>query len=176
LRKNDGDGKAEWTAQQNIYRWLVETAKGVPVEALFIVAIIRDWQNSGKLRDPLYPPSPIIKIPIEMWSMEQTEAYLHDRINEHRRAEMLDGFEGTLPYCSAEERWERGRVFKIKKKGGVRAVKIFETLEEAEAYLTTLAPGYVIQLEEGSNVRCENNYCQVAEFCDQFKEIQAAKA
>lgn len=172
LRQNDGFGKSEWIAQQNIYRWLVEKNKGIPVEALYIVAIIRDWQNSGTLRDTMYPPSPIQKIPVEMWSMDETEKYIHDRINTHRQADMVNGFDGELPDCTPEERWERPTKFRVKKKGGKRASRVFASQFDADAFMASSPDTYEVEIEEGENVRCEGNYCQVAAFCSQFARMK----
>lgn len=172
VNQNDGEGKFEWEAQQNIYRWLVETVKGVPVRSVSIVAIIRDWQNSGPLRDPMYPPAPIVTIPLKMWTLQETEQYIRERINAHRMAEMVHAIGGEVAECTEEERWYRGDKFKIKRIGGKRASKICSTQNEADQYMATLPEGYEIEHEKGSNVRCENNFCQVAEHCSQFAKIK----
>lgn len=170
----EGD-KHEWIAQQNIYRWLVEKTKNIKVRSISIVAIIRDWQNSGIKRDPFYPPSPIVVIPLEMWTMEQTEEYIRERINIHRLAEMNIELGLEVPECSAAERWERDKAFKVKKIGGKRATKVFSTRLEAEQFMATLSGGYEIEEQEGSNIRCDSDYCQVARFCSQYAAIKAGK-
>ena len=44
---------------------------------------------------------------------------------------------------------------------------VFDSEEEAKA---SLEEGYVIEERKGKASRCEGNYCNVAEFCSQYKE------
>ena len=162
----------EWTAQQNIYRWLVETVKKIPVEELWIIAILRDWSTSAAKRDPLYPPSPIVPVPIELWSMEQTESFIRERINSHRTAEMSMDLTNSLPECSAHDRWERGSQYKIKRIGGKRAIASFPTEALALERLDSLPADHIMEFVEGESIRCEGNFCRVRDFCDQYARMK----
>lgn len=171
----DGDGtKPEWEQQLNIQAHLVEESKGIPVTSLNICAIVRDWQRSKAQVDPLYPPAPVVMVPIPLWSKEEREFYLKSRVQAHREAEMLIELGLPLPECSAHDRWEIGTKWAVKKKGGKRAVRTLPSLEEAEAILSTM-PDHIIEHRPGRSARCEGNFCGVADWCDQFAAVKKAK-
>ena len=65
--------KPEWEQQQNIYRYLIERAKGKPVKGLKICALIRDWSRRDAQNKPDYPQAPIQVVDIPMWTMERTK-------------------------------------------------------------------------------------------------------
>jgi hypothetical protein len=67
--------------------------------------------------------------------------------------------------------WEKPTTYAIKKEGGMRAKSVHRTLEEAEAVLTK---GYILEVREGERTRCEK-YCQVSQFCSQYKEYLSTK-
>jgi hypothetical protein len=71
-----------------------------------------------------------------------------------------------LPLCSAKERWQQDSRFALKKEGSERATKVFDSEAEAKA---SLKEGYVVEERKGKASRCEGNYCNVAEFCSQYK-------
>ena len=68
--------KIDWELQLNIYAWLVEKVKQVPVKKLEIVAIIRDWSRRDAAIKEAYPDAPIKVIPIALWSFELREEHL----------------------------------------------------------------------------------------------------
>ena len=57
--------------------------------------------------------------------------------------------------------------------GRKSAVKLLDSQEEAEEFMSKLrGEGYSIAYRNEDNIRCENNYCQVSEFCTQFRSIK----
>jgi len=48
--------KPEWEQQLNIYAWLVQKNKQVPIKSLQIVGILKDWSKREAERKPEYPP------------------------------------------------------------------------------------------------------------------------
>ena len=169
--------KPEWIQQQNIYR-LMASVNGVPVEKLKIVAIFRDWSKMAASRQRDYPAEQVRVFDLPVWSDEETEAFIAERLRVHKAAET------ELPLCTAEERWERGPKFALMKKGAKRAVSLHETESEAEAEKFNLeiqppAKGkkpaeYFIESRECQWIRCEH-YCPVAPYCTQFREYMEAK-
>ena len=47
--------------------------------------------------------------------------------------------------------------------------RVLDSEAEAKALLLKEKEGYVIEVREGKASRCEGNYCNVAEFCSQYK-------
>ena len=121
-----------------------------------------------------YPEAPITIIPIELWSDEQQDQYISDRVKLHQDAEFERLTGGSLPLCSDLERWARPSTWIVKKIANKRAMRVFDLEEEAQQYFqdNDLDNKHCVEERKGKNVRCESDYCGVAQWCDQFKAIQ----
>ena len=158
--------KKEWEYQLNIYAWLVERVKKSPVDSLEIVAIIRDWKRWESEVKKDYPDAPIKVIPITLWPYEQREKFVQQRIHVHADAMFQYQTGGDLPLCTADEMWEKPTVWAVKKPGAARAKSLHHT--EADA-IKAAGGDLEIELRRGERTRCQN-YCQVRDFCSQWKE------
>lgn len=172
------NGKDEWDAQLNIQRYLLEK-NGIEVEKLWIIAIARDWNKSGLMRDPQGYPPRVAKIEIPMWSMQKTEDYIMSRMVAH--------FGKNTPQCTPKECWEKPTQFALMKKGRKSAVRVLDSYSEAMGYAddkgfvewqATLPDGqpepiltgdHYIEERIGDRNRCKD-YCDVADFCQQYKD------
>jgi hypothetical protein len=163
--------KADWTSQLNIYAWLVQTTKGIPVSSLEIVAIIRDWAKREADRKDDYPQAPIVTIPITLWSMEESESFIRKRIDQHADALMSSETGSDLPKCSPEDMWERQSAWAVKKIKGVRAKSVHYSEEDANKALEVAGKEYAIEFRPGERVRCQN-YCAVSQFCEQWAQYR----
>ena len=159
--------KKDWERQLNIYAWLVERVKQSPVSKLEIVAIIRDWKMWEADVKKDYPDAPIKAIPIELWPYEQREAFVKDRIHLHAEAMFAAQTGGDLPKCNAEDMWEKASVWAVKKPGAARAKSLHHTESDA---IKAAGDDLEIEFRPGERTRCAN-YCQVRDFCDQWKEF-----
>jgi hypothetical protein len=158
-------GKPEWDKQLNFYAWLVEQCKDISVGKLQIVAVLRDWQRKKAEVDSQYPQAPIVMVDIPLWTKEERDEYVRGRVKIHQDAEFQRLTGGDLPLCSGEERWKKEDSFAVKKSGNKRAIRVFDSMEQAEEYMKD---GMEIEVRKGKCVRCEDNYCKVADFCDQY--------
>jgi len=162
--------KVEWEQQLNIYAWLVETVKkDTHVTDLGIVAIIRDWSRREAAKNPDYPQAPVKEIPIKLWPYQEREEYISHRLSLHSACEFAIEAGEDLPDRTPDEMWERPTTYAIKKKGGVRAIKVYEIKEEAEAALD--AKTQELEVRPGSRTRCEN-FCSVNTYCQQWRDYQ----
>lgn len=166
--------KIEWEQQLNIYAWLVEKTKNVPVTDLAIVAIIRDWSRREAATREGYPEAPIKEIPIKCWTHEEREQFILHRIAQHSACEFAMETGADLPECSAEDMWERPTVYAVKKKGGVRAKSLHETEQHARLALEKAGKDHEIEVREGERVRC-SNFCPVNNYCAQYRAYQEAR-
>jgi len=99
--------KDDWVSQLNMYAYLVETLKPeTKVDKLQVIAILRDWSKS-KTKTKNYPPSPIAKIDLPLWSYEERDKFFRSRVALHQEAHGSHDLGGTLPECTEEERWVR---------------------------------------------------------------------
>lgn len=165
------NGKEDWEKQLNVYAFLVEINKKVPVKNLQIVAIIRDWNAREATYKENYPKAPIIVIPIPLWPMEQRLAYIKSRISAHSDASFAHETDEELPDCTPSEMWEKQASYAVIKTGNIRAKAVYASMEEAEAGRKELkdADKYEIQTRPGERTRCAN-YCQVNKFCSQYRK------
>ena len=75
-----------------------------------------------------------------------------------------------LPECTAEERWERPIKYAVKKEGRKSALRVLDSLKDAENYMAEkkLFAKHFVETRQGESVRCES-YCAVQPFCNQYK-------
>jgi hypothetical protein len=164
--------KVEWEQQLNIYAWLVEKVRNVKVLDLGIVAIVRDWNRRDAANREGYPEAPIKELPIKLWSYEDREAFVLDRIAQHSACEFSMETGEALPPCTPEQMWEKPTVYAVRKKGGVRAKSLHETSEAAEEALGGLGKDYELDVRLGERTRCAN-FCSVNQWCVQWRDYQA---
>lgn len=165
-------GKPEWENQLNFYAWLVEQNKDVNVSALKVIAVLRDWQRTKASLDQTYPQAPIMEIDVPLWTKPERDEYVHARVAEHSDAEFERLTGGELPECTAHERWEKPTTYAVKKKGGKRAVRVFDDETDAETLASTDDKLHVEE-RPGESTRCAKDFCKVAQWCDQYRRMNA---
>lgn len=165
--------KWEWTAQLNMYAYLMRMATGRRATTLKIVAVLKDWNRRQGAFKPDYPDAPIVMVDIEVWSDERQDAYMHDRVFLHQLNSIaLDNGE-AIDHCTDEERWLRGVKYAVMKKGRKSAVKLFEKEEDANGWIEQQDEAFTIEHRPGEPIRCAGNYCGVAQWCKQYIAEQA---
>jgi len=167
--------KIEWEYQLNIYAWLVEKVRQMPVTDLGIVAILRDWKAREVETKEGYPEAPIKEVPITLWTMEEREEFIKARISVHSACEFALETDADLPECTSEEMWEKPPVWAIKKIGGKRAHSLYQTAEEANQAIFPLGSAYEIEVRKGERTRCAS-YCPVSQWCNQYQNYLKEQA
>lgn len=167
--------KLDWQRQLNIYAWLVESVKNVPVKAVQIVAILRDWSAREAETREDYPRSPIVVVSVPLWPIDIREEYIRRRINAHSEALFAADSGGGFEHCTPEDCWEKPTTFAIKKKGNKRATLVLKSEEEAERQVAQLGEAYVVERRPGERTRCER-FCSVSQWCDQYQEYKQRSA
>jgi len=163
------EGKTSWLYQLNTYATLAE-CNGIDVRGLEVIAIIRDWSASGLDRSDDYPKAPIVRIPIPLWSKSERMSYIKERVQMH-----LNASEDSM--CSDEDRWStetKWAVHEYTKAGTMkkRALRVFESNYEAMEFSMDKEVETEIIERKGKRIRCEGNYCDVSEFCTQWRNEQ----
>jgi hypothetical protein len=138
------------------------------VKSLQICAILRDWNRREAERRDDYPQAPVILVDIPMWPDTKRIDYIKERVEMHQDAQMNFDLAEMFPPCSDEERWKRGEAWAVKKKGNKRAQRVFDNQASAEGFMKD-KENLEIEHREGEYVRCNGDYCGVANFCSQFK-------
>jgi len=163
--------KPEWEAQLNIYTFLLKK-NGFHVNAAKICTIFRDWSKIQALKNPDYPKHQVALLPVKLWDLNKTGAYIARRVAAHVEAENLA--DDILPECTPEERWEKPTSWAVKKEGRKTAVRVLPSLVQAHEYIEEkkLDPKiHSVEERTGESTRCEY-YCVCKEFCQQYKKMK----
>ena len=170
---NNAGITAKHEAQLNIYRYMIYKTEGVLLNRLSNIYIFKDWYQS-KVGTYNYPPMMIQEVERRVWEIEETEAYILERLRLHLHSPNS---------CSSKDRWEKEGVpvvYKTSKKTGVkseRAAKVFEAKtpqKEIDDYLNgqrVAHPTFNFDVEvrpAETFVRCRQGYCDMREFCPLF--------
>lgn len=93
----------EWAAQGNVNRWLYFKNTGLVVTKLRNILILRDWRRKDAEKISGYPNVQVVMVELPVWTMEEAEAYVKERVLLHQAARKAADSE--LAPCSDEERW-----------------------------------------------------------------------
>ena len=149
--------------QASIYRWLNQDK--VTEEDFSILWLFTDWNSLEALKNPLYPKQRWLEQKFKLLSIQETEAYLINKlglINQY-----INSPEAELPLCSDEDLWMGKSVFKYyKSTNQSRSTKNFDNA--FDAHKETPKGGYVIEVK-GKAMRC--GYCSASSVCSQYKEL-----
>ena len=162
-------GKIVYQQQLNLYAEMAERAKGIVVKELEVIAIARDWTRSSVERNPKYPKSPVVRIPIDLWDKDVRSSYLEERVGIHLSFSESE----DLPECTPNDMWERRfAVHEFKLNGDPRKnpKSRFESKSKAEDFIFDNALDATIIESNDRRIRCEGNYCGVNKFCKQWKD------
>ena len=162
--------KKSWEQQLNVYKWLVEREKGVRVTRLAIVAIVRDFNRNMVGTKEGYPVCPVVTIPIRMWSNDEAEAFVVERITAHQEAARAMEWGDELPVCSEEGMWLRGGTWAVMVEGRKRAFRVFDNQKEAELCAME-TPKATVEHRPGEPIRC-TGFCPVSKWCVQFAQYK----
>lgn len=175
LNKRDED----YIAQLSMYKWLmadgsyqdkdgIQTANIKTTEHAEIKYIFTDWSKQESIRNPKYPQTRVIEKSIKLDSLQETEDKVKARCEEITKARELN--DNMLPKCTQEELWQTDTTYAVKKRGSKRATKVHKTYAEAIRHQRSYKTNdYFVETRAGKVKRC--NYCNVREFCNQYKEL-----
>lgn len=162
--------KPENEAQLNTNAFLM-IKNGYFPKKLQIVSLIRDWSMHQVKRSSNYPKCQVAVQTAPLWPYEQARDYIYKRVKMHQRA--VETPSNELPWCTSEERWERPRKYAVMKKGRKSAVRLLDTNEDAEQYMSdkNLDKNHSITIRDGESIRCES-YCNVNFACNQYHKMK----
>ena len=154
---------SEREAQLNCYAYLARK-EGYEVRNLVNVILLRDWVRSKVSRERNYPEHQIAVQPRTMWTEQQTELFIRERIKVHEQAKV------ELPNCTEEEQWRSKQTFAVESRNRARAWKLADTYEQATAWMKINKKGQYITERPRTSIRCES-FCAVQPFCTQYRTM-----
>lgn len=173
----------EWEEQLNGYAYLFRQ-HDFEVERLQIVAILRDWQESKAKQDSKYPQTPIVIIPLNLWTEAEQREFIEEAVYWNILAETTE--DEALPLCRPHEMWEQPTKYAVMKVGRKTAVRVFDDFDSAEEYILNFCPDnwnkdghskdlYRVDKRPGTRTRC-SRYCPVSKYCHQYKQYKGDMA
>lgn len=157
----------DYRKQLLMYAWAFKKM-GFEVEKGQIVAIIKDHSKTKAKVDSSYPQYPVHKKIFEFTENDykEIEEFIKDKFSQIEKYE--NTVDDELPLCSEEARWSDGDKYAVKKKGNKRALRVYDTLEEAEIHLKQ-DENLELEVRKGEDKKCLE-YCSCCEFCSYWKE------
>jgi hypothetical protein len=161
---------ANWRLQGLIYAWLL-ARNGFPISKCRFVALLKDHSKAEAARNSSYPRKPvyIYEFGVSADDIRTIEDFVTAKILDYRAACELP--DGEIPPCTAEERWQKQNKYAVIKEGRERAVRVFDTPEEAEKLAADLGKGHSVLHRPGESVRCMG-YCVCKNFCNFYQDIR----
>lgn len=158
----------DWRTQVLCYCWMLRQL-GFDARRGEVVALLKDHSKT-KAKIGEHPPTPVYKV---AWDFTEGDfddigRWIEERFRLIAEAESLPDDE--IPACSPEERWHRPGKYAVMKKGRKSAVRLFDTMEQAQDKLATLPTGHYVERRPGKDAKCEE-YCSVAQFCNHYREV-----
>lgn len=158
----------DWKMQGLIYTWLFRQ-KGIYLENIKFHALLKDWVQREARLNKDYPQSPIYtyQYKCNTQDMIDIEKYIRNRFGE---LIAIEKGEKELPLCTEEERWYTGDKYAVMKDNQSKALRVLDTLTEAEGYLKYKGGDY-IQKRIGESRKCLD-YCSCNKVCDYYKKLK----
>lgn len=145
----------DYIKQHSVNKWIME-ANGYDVRGAMVSGFPTDWKRSEAMRDVSYPDIRFIPLEIPVWDELTTMSYIKRSI-----IEKLEAMQGKIRPCTKKERWQRDNKYALMKEGRARAVKLYDTKEEA---IANLSESCYIEPRMGKAVRCDD-WCDVRAWC-----------
>jgi hypothetical protein len=103
--------------------------------------------------------------------LDEIETFIREKVAAYKQ---YDGAaDDDIPPCSPDERWAKPTKYAVMKAGNKRAVRVMETMEEAEKLAADLGKNHYTETRPGESTRCMD-YCSCCEFCNFFRGNVAA--
>ena len=158
--------KLEWEQQLNVYNYMCMRLGEKPATRLHIIAVLTDWSKTKSKLQSDYPMSPVLVIPLRVWSYDEARNWVEYQVKEKMGAIRT----GITQKCSEEERWATTTEYAVIKIGGKRATAVFVDADAADRACKEKGAGYMVEVRPGENRRC-NGYCPVVGVCQQYKDM-----
>ena len=153
--------RASWDEQLNVYAWLVWKTQGWYPEKLLIA---KGYKNHSPYAHSFQPAE---HLEIGLWGVLGAEDFIRERLASHEAKEI----------CRDYDRWASDEVYAVMKNSNVRAVKLFDKMDDAISYAQTLAEQpsktknlYTVVTRPKEYGRCNENFCDVYHYCERMKE------
>ena len=159
-----GGNDEKYMQQESIYRWL--NPEIIIGDYCNIHYLFTDWKAHLGIGAPDYPPSNIMTRKLKLMSLEETEQFIKDKLNEI--LPYIAKSQQDLPLCNPDELWMANSKWKWYKSGKVtaRSTKNFDTYQEASDH--SAGVGLITEFKQKAK-RCY--YCDARMICTQAAQL-----
>lgn len=149
-----------YTIQGSIYRFAAPQL--ITEDVALFIEMYKDW-TAGKAFGAKYPPERIVAVPVTLWSITETGAFIRERIMQ------LDKFTNApdhkIPYCDDTTLWRGASTFKYySDAANKKASAVFDNEGDALREKRTKGKGIVVEHKPKAKA-C--NYCEASAICGQ---------
>lgn len=158
-----GSKDDDYAWQGSIYRWL--NPKLITSDHIFIQFLFTDWQKAQAARNENYPQTKAKEHPVKLYSLEETEEFIRNKLTELER--YWNSPDEEIPHCNDKELWRGETKYKYysdPSKTMGRSTRNFDDLASANAYKAEKGKGVVITVP-GDVKACD--YCPAFSICKQ---------
>lgn len=157
----------DWRRQILIYAYMLRQI-GFAAQNGQVVAFLKDHSKRDAKYKADYPPYPVEVVRFDFLEEDfiECEEWLTRKFAVIEVSEKLPDDE--LPICTSEERFNSGTKYAVMKKGRKRAMRVLDSMEEAEQWVSE-NDGDEIIVRPGEDKKCAD-YCAVNQFCNYYME------
>lgn len=157
----------DWYKQGMTYAWLSKQ-NGLEVRRCRFIALLKDHSMTKAETDSSYPQAPVFTYEFEVTpeELEQTGARITAKVKDIEAAELL-GDDDIAP-CTPEERWADPEKYAVMKNGRKTAVRVFDTLIDAENCAGELGNSHYVETRPAVSRKC-GKYCLCKDFCSFYR-------
>ena len=163
---------SDWHRQGMTYAWLLKQ-NGLDVRRCRFIALLKDHSMTKAETDSSYPQSPVFVYEFEVTpeAVEAAGARITAKVQDIEASEMMG--DDDIEPCTAEERWADADKYAVMKNGRKTAVRVFDTLIDAENCAGELGNSHYVEHRPAVSRKC-GKYCICKDFCNFYKKEQGA--
>jgi len=162
-----GNKDDDYIKQLSIYRWLNPTL--ICEDRGFIEFLFTDWSLISSYHVSGYPQAPVVQHPVQLMSLDSTELFIQNKLNE--LTHYAGASEPELPLCNDKELWRNPPVYQyFSNPANKKATKNFDTQLEANSYMLQKGKGEV-RIKLGQAMACL--WCNARTACSQYSSLLA---
>ena len=158
---------SDWYKQGMTYAWILKQ-NGLDVRRCRFIELLKDHSMTKAETDSSYPQSPVFVYEFEVTpeELEQAGARITAKVKDIEAAELL-GDDDIAP-CTPEERWADPEKYAVMKNGRKSAVRVFDTLIDAENCAGELGNSHYVETRPAVSRKC-GKYCLCKDFCNFYR-------
>ena len=148
-----GSMDKKYIIQGSIYRWLNPDL--ITEDEIVINFLFTDWNKNYVYSRENYPPTKVLGKSFKLWSVEETEMYIRDKLNQLKK--YWNDPLHLIPCCTDEDLYSGSIIYKYYKSGyeeGKRSTKNFDSLSEATLYRAKNKGVGEIIVDKGKPFKC----------------------